>query len=155
MAGGKGKPKVISTKNKKVVEIKNSNHSGSGNNKTIDTNRCTSVMKTVVLILLPILIFSSMSYYIYTSIYLSRFDTCDMNKAENRDFNKFYGITELKSHFTTSVADECNSNIIFQSIFPQTILKSDNSPSSFMILAKFGTGKTLLRCQYFKSLKSN
>jgi hypothetical protein len=81
--------------------------------------------------------------------------TCDMSKVENRDFNKFYGIAELKHHFITAVADGCSSNIIFKSELPQAILKPDNSASSFMVLAKFGTGKTLLRCQYFKSLQSN
>ncbi|CAF0895418.1 unnamed protein product, partial [Didymodactylos carnosus] len=64
---------------------------------------------------------------------------CDMKIAENRDFDSFYGITGLKNHFTTPTADECNPNIIFRPALPQTILKTDNSASSFMTLAKYGT----------------
>ncbi|CAF1526630.1 unnamed protein product [Adineta steineri] len=78
-----------------------------------------------------------------------------MSKAENRDFYKFYGISELKHHFLTPVADGCGSNIIFKSELPQAVLKEDHSASSFMVLAKFGTGKTLLRCQYFETLQPN
>ncbi|CAF1061383.1 unnamed protein product [Didymodactylos carnosus] len=80
---------------------------------------------------------------------------CDMEIAENRDFNSFYGITGLKNHFTTPTADECSPGIIFRPALPQTILKADNSASSFMTLAKYGTGKTLLRCEYFKCLAAN
>jgi hypothetical protein len=35
------------------------------------------------------------------------------------------------------------------------LLNSDNSASSFLTLARSGTGKTLLRCEYYKSLKSD
>ncbi|CAF0939429.1 unnamed protein product [Didymodactylos carnosus] len=69
---------------------------------------------------------------------------CDMKIAENRDFDSFYGITGLKNHFTTPTADECNPNIIFRPALPQTILKTDNSASSFMTLAKYGTGTSKL-----------
>ena len=81
--------------------------------------------------------------------------TCDMSIAENRDFNKYYGIIGSKNHFTTPSADECSSNVIFKPALPQTILKSDNSASSFLTLARYGTGKTLLRCEYYKSLKTD
>lgn len=53
--------------------------------------------------------------------------TCNMTVAENRDFNRYYGLNNLKNHFTTPTADECDSNIIFKPELPQTILKADNS----------------------------
>jgi hypothetical protein len=81
--------------------------------------------------------------------------TCDMTLAENRDFDSFYGISGMKNHFTAPTADGCDSNIIFRPALPQSVLKADNSASSFMTLAKYGTGKTLLRCEYFQSLNSN
>ncbi|CAF1463415.1 unnamed protein product [Rotaria sordida] len=68
--------------------------------------------------------------------------SCDMGIAENRDFEKYYGITDLKNHFTIPTADECSSSIIFRPSLPQMILKADYSASSFMTLAKYGTGKT-------------
>ncbi|CAF2445266.1 unnamed protein product [Rotaria sp. Silwood2] len=82
-------------------------------------------------------------------------DACNMKKAENRDFNEYYGIVNFKNHFTITSADECDSSIIFKPALPQTILKPDHLPSSFLILTSYGTGKTLLRCEYFKSLQSN
>jgi hypothetical protein len=82
-------------------------------------------------------------------------NTCHMKTAENRDFNRYYGIIGLKNHFTTPAADECDSSVIFRPALPQTILKPDNSASSFLTLAKYGTGKTFLRCEYSKSLKSD
>ncbi|CAF1241107.1 unnamed protein product [Didymodactylos carnosus] len=48
-----------------------------------------------------------------------------------------------------------NCTSLFRPALPQTILKADNSARSFMTLAKYGTSKTLLRCEYFKSLPSN
>jgi hypothetical protein len=74
--------------------------------------------------------------------------TCNMTIAGNRDFNRYYGLNNLKNHFTTPTADECDSNIIFKPALPQNILKADSSASSFVTLAKYGTGKTLLRCEY-------
>ncbi|CAF4217797.1 unnamed protein product, partial [Rotaria sordida] len=68
--------------------------------------------------------------------------SCDMSKAENRDFEKYYGITGLKNHFTITTGDECSSSVIFRPPLAQTILKADYSASSFMTLAKYGTGKT-------------
>ncbi|CAF4205609.1 unnamed protein product, partial [Rotaria sordida] len=65
-----------------------------------------------------------------------------MSKAENRDFEKYYGITGLKNHFTIPTGDECSSSIIFRPPLAQTILKADYSASSFMTLGKYGTGKT-------------
>ncbi|CAF3345083.1 unnamed protein product [Rotaria sp. Silwood1] len=67
----------------------------------------------------------------------------------------YYGIEDLRNHFTIAIADACDSEIIFKPVLPQAVLRADHSASSFMILAKYGTGKTLLRCEYFKSLKSN
>jgi hypothetical protein len=78
-----------------------------------------------------------------------------MEKPENRDFSNFYGISELENPFATAIADGCSSNIAFKSVLPQAVLKSDKSASSFMVLAKYGTGKTLLRCQYYNTLQSN
>jgi hypothetical protein len=80
---------------------------------------------------------------------------CDMSIAQNRDFNHFYGISVLKNHFTTPTADACDSAIIFRPALPQSILKPDNSASSFLTLAKYGTGKTLVRCEYYKLLPSD
>ena len=80
---------------------------------------------------------------------------CDMHIAANRDFNRFYGIGMMKNHFTTPAADECDSNIIFRPALPQNVLKSDHSASSFLTLARYGTGKTRLRCEYYQSLNSS
>ena len=112
-------------------------------------------MKDMVFILLSISVIPLVSYYIYAWISSSYSNPCNMNNAENRDFNRFYGITELGNHFTQPLADGCNSNMEFKAVFPQAVLKSDKSPSSFMVLSKYGTGKTLLRCQYYESLESN
>ncbi|CAF1051716.1 unnamed protein product [Didymodactylos carnosus] len=81
--------------------------------------------------------------------------SCDMSKSENRDFNLYYGIKDAKNHFATATADDCSAQIIFTPALPQSILNADKSPSSFMILAEYGTGKTLLRCEYFKTLNSD
>ena len=81
--------------------------------------------------------------------------SCNMKIPKNRDFNKYYGIIDMKNHFTTTAADECGPSIIFRPALPQMILQPDYSASSFMILAKYGTGKTLLRCEYFRSVSSN
>ncbi|CAF0899397.1 unnamed protein product [Adineta steineri] len=61
----------------------------------------------------------------------------------------------MRNHFITPNADDCASTIIFKPALPQTILKPDYSASSFLTLAPYGTGKTLLRCEYYKSLRSN
>ncbi|CAF5022342.1 unnamed protein product, partial [Rotaria sp. Silwood1] len=53
------------------------------------------------------------------------------------------------------MADACDAHIIFTPALPQKILTADKSASSFMILAEYGTGKTLLRCEYFKTLNSD
>ncbi|CAF1022897.1 unnamed protein product [Adineta steineri] len=59
----------------------------------------------------------------------------------------------MNNHFTTPNADNCTSTIIFKPALPQAILKPDYSASSFLTLAPYGTGKTLLRCEYYKSLR--
>lgn len=56
---------------------------------------------------------------------------CDMSIAENRKFNHFYGITGLKNHFTTPTADACDAAIVFHPALSQSILKPDDSASSF------------------------
>ena len=112
------------------------------------TNPTTSsnVMGIIIIVIVGLLIYN----------YKGRSpSTCDMSIAENRDFNRYYGISGLKNHFTETGADECESNVIFQPAFPQTILKPDDSASSFLTLAKYGTGKTLLRCEYTKRLKDD
>ncbi|CAF2147808.1 unnamed protein product, partial [Rotaria magnacalcarata] len=78
-----------------------------------------------------------------------------MQQAENRDFNKYYGITELENHFQTPSSDGCGTDIILAAMLPQLIFKPDHSATSFSIQSKFGTGKTLLRCQYYKYLNSS
>jgi hypothetical protein len=74
---------------------------------------------------------------------------------EDLNFSTYYGIADMKNYFETEKADDCSSMIIFRPALPQMILKSDNSASSFMALGKYGSGKTLLRCEYWKSLSSN
>jgi hypothetical protein len=81
--------------------------------------------------------------------------SCDMRIAENRNFDRFYGITGAPNHFSTQKADKCNSTIFFRPAFSKIVLKEDNSASSFLTLAKYGTGKTQLRCEYAKSLNSD
>lgn len=81
--------------------------------------------------------------------------TFNMKMAENRDFHHYYGLNGSRNHFTTPTVDQCNSNIIFKSELAQKILKADNSASSFLTLAEYGTGNTSLRCEYYKSLKSD
>ena len=87
--------------------------------------------------------------------YNSSSSACNMAAAENRDFNRYYGIQGLKNHFTAPAADECDSNILFTPALPPAILKSDHSANSFLTLAKYGTGKSLLRCEYVRCLKSD
>ncbi|CAF1171870.1 unnamed protein product [Adineta steineri] len=108
-------------------------------------------------VLICLAVFVSAISAMLISIYLkpSTAEECDMKKAENRDFNKYYGIVNMKNHFTTPNADDCTSNIIFKPALPQAILQQDHSASSFLTLAPYGTGKTLLRCEYYKSLRSD
>ncbi|CAF0860238.1 unnamed protein product [Adineta steineri] len=61
----------------------------------------------------------------------------------------------MNNHFITPNADDCASTILFKPALPQTILKPDYSASSFLTLAPYGTGKTLLRCEYYKSIRSD
>jgi hypothetical protein len=61
----------------------------------------------------------------------------------------------MKNHFTFATADECTAGIIFRPVLPQMILNADQSASSFMTLGKYGTGKTALKCEYFRTLSSN
>ncbi|CAF1125410.1 unnamed protein product [Adineta ricciae] len=81
-------------------------------------------------------------------------ETCNMDLAKNRDFNRFYGLSNSGNHFTSLTNDACDSKIVVKSLFPPAVLKSDQPASSFIILSKFGTGKTSLRCEYLKSLSS-
>lgn len=92
--------------------------------------------------------------FIYYYFYCGPAATCDMTKAENRDFDRYYGLIGIRNHFTTPTADECDANVIFKPSLPQAILKPDLSASSFLTLANYGTGKTLVRCTYTQSLKS-
>ncbi|CAF0730080.1 unnamed protein product [Adineta steineri] len=81
--------------------------------------------------------------------------SCNMTIAKNRNFHNYYGIIGMTNHFTADPAQECQASIIYQPTLPQMILKPDHSASSFMTLAELGTGKTLLRCEYLRSLSSN
>jgi len=105
---------------------------------------------SIVHIMLIIIIAIVSYWYIISSP-----KACDMKIAENRDLNKYCGIIGLKNHFTTPATDQCDVGIIFKLALPQAILKSDHSASSFLTLARYGTGKTLLKCEYSKSLKSD
>ncbi|CAF3052631.1 unnamed protein product [Rotaria socialis] len=96
--------------------------------------------------------------FLFGSILLWYFiasDICNMNKAENRNFNVYYEIDNSENPFTTVNSDKCDSDIIFLGILPQLIFKSDHSAASFSIQAKPGTGKTLVRCHYYKYLNSS
>ncbi|CAF1171854.1 unnamed protein product [Adineta steineri] len=119
------------------------------------TEKSTNNFRRTVLICLAV--FVSAISAILISIYLksSTSTVCDMKKAENRDFNKYYGIANMKNHFITPSADNCAASIIFKPALPQAILQQDHSASSFLTLAPYGTGKTLLRCEYYKSLRSD
>ncbi|CAF3942233.1 unnamed protein product, partial [Rotaria sp. Silwood1] len=92
----------------------------------------------IIYVISSLLLAASISvfYIFYSSVDLG---VCDMKKAENRDFNKYYGIEDLRNHFTIAIADACDSEIIFKPVLPQTVLRADHSASSFMILAKYGT----------------
>ena len=114
------------------------------------TNGVIPTVKINKATLLSIVVIPFISYYIYTSLYSPNSDTCDMNKLKIEISTVFMVLVNIKNHFSTSIADECNCNVTFDAVLPQTVLKSDNSASSFMILAKYGTGKTLLRCEYFE-----
>jgi hypothetical protein len=81
--------------------------------------------------------------------------SCDMSNSENRDFYVFYGIESVTNHFAKDKADDCDVRIIFTPALPQKILTPDHAASSFMILGENGTGKTLLRCEYYKTLNSD
>ena len=117
--------------------------------ESVDLTTQTNVWR-----IFPIVVLALIVYFVFNYIPYPYSATCDMKKAENRDFNRFYGIQDLRNHFTTTAADACDSDIIFKSVLPQAVLKPDHSASSFMIFAKYGTGKTALRCEYFKSLDS-
>ncbi|CAM4808887.1 unnamed protein product [Rotaria magnacalcarata] len=82
-------------------------------------------------------------------------NSCDMRESENRDFNKFYGIEHLENPFKRVTADEFNSETIYKPVLPPAILKSDHSANSILLVGKHGTGKTLLRCHYYKYLNSS
>ncbi|CAF1097996.1 unnamed protein product [Adineta steineri] len=81
--------------------------------------------------------------------------SCDMKRPENLSFSAYYGIIDSENHFMTTRADGCASRIIYESVLPPMILNSDHSATSFMTLAGYGTGKTLLRCEYFRSLSKD
>ncbi|CAF1261255.1 unnamed protein product [Adineta ricciae] len=86
-------------------------------------------------------------------IYLAPKDvSCSMENAENRDFERYYGLGGQTNPFTKATADDCQSDIIYRPALPQGILQSDNSASSFLTLAPYGTGKTLIRCKYNQTL---
>ncbi|UJR10828.1 hypothetical protein I4U23_015015 [Adineta vaga] len=107
-----------------------------------------TILQAVPTILVALFIYKVLSSYSKQSY----FNPCNMTIASNRDFHKYYGIENSRNHFTITTADDCDSQIIINSVLPQAVLKQDHSATSFLILSKFGTGKTLLRCEYFKSL---
>ncbi|CAF0730069.1 unnamed protein product [Adineta steineri] len=103
------------------------------------------------IILLGIVALTILSPFLNNQIPSSR----DMKTDEKQNFSTYYSMIDTENHFTTTRADECGTRIICQSVLPQMILKPDHSASSFMTLAELGTGKTLLRCEYLRSLSSN
>jgi hypothetical protein len=114
-----------------------------------DLNENRNIRK---LILISGILISLIGIIVYLT---TRRPACDMSQAKNRDFNKYYGLINITNHFITPIADECNAVIIYSPALPQSILKPDHSASSFLTLAKYGTGKSLLRCEYYKHLDSD
>ncbi|CAF4251739.1 unnamed protein product, partial [Adineta steineri] len=70
-----------------------------------------------------------------------------------RDFNKFYGILLKENRSIIQTAVECDSDIIFQSVLPQPVLNSLNTPKSFLVLAKSGTDGINIRDANFRNDK--
>ena len=94
-----------------------------------------------------------MLFVVGYSIYRAHKDvSCSMENAENRNFERYYGLGGQTNPFTKATADDCQSDIISRSALPKRILQPDNSASSFLILAPYGTGKTLIRCKYNQTL---
>ncbi|CAF0729916.1 unnamed protein product [Adineta steineri] len=77
-----------------------------------------------------------------------------MTNPENRNFNKYFGLTDAQNHFMTSTVDICDTRFLYKPTLPQSILKPNGSPSSFVILSPYGTGKSMLRCAYSMNLNS-
>ncbi|CAF1022916.1 unnamed protein product [Adineta steineri] len=122
---------------------------GHAQNNTGPPNKVPFIFLSFLVLLVAAVLGISVLKYVK----LSTPEVCDMKMAENRDFNKYYGILSMNNHFTTPSSDNCASTIIFKPALPQAILKPDYSASSFLTLAPYGTGKTLLRCEYYKSLR--
>lgn len=104
-----------------------------------------------IAIIIPIVI----AYVVYRNLNPGMPAACDMSRAKNRDFNNYYGVSTTQNYFSKHSADDCTSNVAFTLVLPQPVLKPDHSASSFMILSKYGTGKTLLRCEYFNRLNTS
>ena len=79
-------------------------------------------------------------------------ESCNMDNPSNRDFNKYFGLTVAQNHFMTRSADECNIDYLYRPALPQAVIKPDRSSSTFVILAPYGTGKTMLRCAFDQNL---
>ncbi|CAF0899339.1 unnamed protein product [Adineta steineri] len=124
---------------------------GHAQNHTGPPNKAPFIFLSFLVLLVAAVLGISVLNYVKLSIP----EVCDMKMAENRDFNKYYGILNMRNHFITPNADDCASTILFKPALPQTILKPDYSASSFLTLAPYGTGKTLLRCEYYKSIRSD
>jgi len=84
-------------------------------------NSSISSLKVVILCIFLFLVCPFIVYCIYTYMNRPCSDACDMKKAENRDFNKFYGIDNFRNHFRIAAADACDSDIIFRSVLPQPV----------------------------------
>lgn len=108
-----------------------------------------------IFVVLVCLAVPSTDIYRYFSEQVVYSDSCDMTKLENRDFNKFYGIEHLENPFKRVTTDEFNSQIIYKPVLPPAMLQSDRSANSFLLVGKLGTGKTLSRFHYYKSLDSS
>ena len=140
----------ITSENRKPAEGMQPEDPKSGNGMEPENSKSTDWTKLrsnlVLWIAVPILL-SVVAYFWSRSN-----PSCDMQQASNRNFNNYYGIINMTNHFADPTADACNARIVFSAAMPQAILKADNTASSFLVLAKYGTGKTLLRCEYINSL---
>ena len=78
-----------------------------------------------------------------------------LTPIERIRFSEYFGIFPYTNHFSTHKTDECKSSVVFKSVFPAAIIDIPNSPMSFLVLSKYGSGKSLLRCLYLNNLQSN
>jgi hypothetical protein len=109
-------------------------------------------MENNILIFLGVLVIALIFafYFGYT-----KNSSSDTNPIEQKRFSEYFGICPYTNHFSTHKTDECNLSVVFESVFPAAIIDAPNSPMSFLVLSKYGSGKSLLRCLYLNNLQSS